>query len=242
MASRRQYAALALLLVGLTAVLNGMWLFPNEGEQRYTYERAELVVENGALERARTPPRQYAEHHQLDGVDCDRGTVTRDCTLDRYLLDEGPVTVQARNPLAEGPEYTRLGDDYYRRVVAANGSRATLDVERVDARTVRADLSTTVPAAGPGTLGDAPPVYRAVATGGPVTSSEPPHQAALGDVYDQNGTYYTAVVTDASELDRPLLSPTSRDLLSAVGIALLVVAVLALSPRRDTQERRPDAN
>lgn len=239
MPSRRQFAALALLFVGIAAVPNGAWLFPNEGEHRYTYERSELLVENGTLVSAQVSLREYAEYHHLDGVDCDRGTTTRDCAFDRFLLAEGPVTVEARDPLVGGPGYTRIGDGYYRRVVVTNDTRTTLDVERVDAATVRADLATTAPAVEPGSLEDAPPVYRAVATGEPVTSPEPPHEAALGGVYEQNGTYYTAVVAGASELDRPLVSPTFRDILSAVGIALLVVAALRLSTRRDQGERRP---
>lgn len=242
MPSRQQYAALVLLAVGLAAVVNGAWLFPNEGEYRYTYERAEVMVENGTLEYEQTPPRQYAEYHHLDGVDCDRGTVTRDCAFDRYLLDEGPVTVTARNPFVEGPDFTRLGDDYFRRVVTTNGTQARLDVERVEAETVRAELATEAPAAEPGTLKDDPPVYRTVATGSTVVSPEPPHRAALGQVYVQQGTYYTAVVTDASELDRPVVSPPFRKLLSLLGIVLLVVSVLMVSPDRDLWERRPGSD
>lgn len=239
MPSRRQYAALALVLVGFAATLNVMWLFPNEGEHRYTYERTELVVENGTLAYGQSPQQQYVEYHHLDEVDCDRGTVTRDCAFDRYLLDEGAVTVTARNPFVEGPDYTRIGDDYYRRLVTTNGSRATLDVERVDAATVRAELATEPPAAGADAVEGAPPVYRAVATGEPTTSRRRPHEAALGRVYVQNGTYYTGVVTASSELDRPLVSPPFRRLLAGGGVALLVAAVLVLSPDRDGGERRP---
>ena len=237
MPSRRQYAALVLLAVGLAAVLNGSWLFPNEGERRYTYERTELGIENGTLEPQRAPDRRYDEYHHLDGVACDHGPATRDCAVDRHLREAGPVTVATPDAFVQGPDYTRLEDAYYRRIAATNGPQVSLELERVDPTTVRADLATTAPAAPPEAVEAAPPGYRAVATGDSVTASDPPHEADLGTVYSQDGVYYTAVLTGTTRLDRPLVSPAFRSFLSFAGAVLLIAAVVLLPAERDAPER-----
>jgi hypothetical protein len=223
MTETRRYAALALLVVGLVAIPNGAWLFPNEGETRYTYERTQLVVENGTLTPRAEPLDEYAEFHHLRGVDCDRVLAPRDCTLDRYLLSQGPLTVDGEADRVGQPRYTRIRGDYYRRVVAVNGSRTKLDVRAVDPETVRAELATRARPVQPSAVRESQPVYRAVATGEPATSFVAPHEASLGQVYVQNGSHYTAIVTAESELDRPLIAPATRSGISYAGAVVASV-------------------
>lgn len=227
MRGTRRCAALALLVVGLVTIPNGAWLFPHERETRYTYERTQLVVENGTLTPRTEPLDEYAEFHHLRGVDCDRALEPRDCILDRYLLSEGPLTVDGKADRVDEPRYTRIGDDYYRRVVAVNGSRTTLDVRAVGPEAVRAELAIRARPVQPSAVRESTPVYRAVATGEPATSFVAPHEASLGRVYVQKGSHYTAIVTAESELDRPLISPTTRSWFSYAGaMAAFVFAPL----------------
>jgi hypothetical protein len=231
---RRQYAAVALLVVGLVAIPNGMWLFPHEGETRYTYERTPLVVENGTLAPRAEPLPAYTERHHLREVDCDRGLSPRDCVLDRHLLSEGPVTVTGDADRVDEPRYTRIEGDYYRRVVTTNASRTTLDVRAVDAEQVREDLAVRARPVDASAVRDSPPGYRAVATGDPARSFVPPHEAALGRVYVQNGTHYTPIVARERQLDRPLLSSGTRSGLSYAGaMGAFVLAPLLFASGSD---------
>lgn len=225
---RESRNAALLLLVGLAALTNPLWLFPHDGEERYTYERLEVTVEDGALDY-RPDHRMHRPENDLDDVACQRWEGDdRGCAFDHYLVAHGPVTVPA--DAARGtPAYVELGGDYYRRVATDEGSNTTYDVEPVTPREVLAEIARDVSSVERTEVGpDAPTAYRVAVTGETVTTFDQVPADELGRVYRVNGSYFTAVLTYERSVDAPLVSPPNRDLISVVGASVLVIVVVVL--------------
>jgi len=242
MAARSQVppalVTLLLVVIGVAFVTNPFWLYPNNGETRYTYERAVITVENGTLTYEGADAEDFARANDLDDVGCQpRDERGRACAFDSYLADAPPVTVPNRSFRTEGPTFVELEDGYYRRLRTDNESGMTYDVERVPHEELLSEVSTDISHANPGELsGDVNTATRVAVTGEPVTSLEPPatEDAAgvdTGSAYEINGSYYTVVVADQGVIDNPLLSSAGRLVLELVGVLFLLGAFLRVSDR-----------
>lgn len=234
MPTRIPLVAVLVLVVGLLLILNGQWLFPNEGDQLYQYERTAVTIENETL--TYESPMRRPQPGALHAVDCQNiDRFDRSCGLDRYLVANGNLTIAAgdsRQFRAADQQYTRIDGTYYRRTVVTNETHATYGLERVAARELRASLANEVPV-----LDDdsdvpsfSPVGFEATLTGEPVVSTDPPGTLRLGRVYVQNGSYYTVVQTDEMERDRPLVSSGTRTLLSIVGVFVLMLGAVLAAP------------
>ena len=227
MPDRPRLAAL-LVLLGLLAVSNALWLFPHDGDVRRTYERSAISVEDGTFDYRGASMRRYHTENDLVDVGCQPGFdgVDRACAFDYRLLTEGPVTVPV-DGLAGSPRFVELDGAYYRRVATVGDSGTTYDVERVPPERVLAEVATNVTATDAENVdGDAPLPIRVAATGEAVTTFERVEPDRLGRVYRRDGRYYTVVLTDETVVDRPLVSRRGRELLDLVGAALLLGGVV----------------
>lgn len=223
--------ATLLLVVGLVAASNPVWLFPHEGDEQYTYERSEITVENGTFDY-RPDDRLYHHENDLVDVGCQRADgFDRACSFDRYLLAHGPVTVRADGARGH-PEFVVLDGDYYRRVAIDEGSNTTYDVERVAPRELLAAVATNVSiVALPPLDGDLPMPDRVAVTGKTVTTFDRVPADELGLVYRRNDSYYTVVLTTETHVDAPLLVRQLRDVISVVGLSVLVGGVVLVLGR-----------
>ena len=222
-----------LLLLGATLFANPVWLFPDEGESRYTYERVQVAPTDDEITYQRDVEWIVGGHHNdLRAVGCEgfvESTGSRRlCAFEQSVADDGPVVVSGvyvdRSTL---PRYVDLHAGYYRRVVRENDSKVTLDLQPVSAEAVLRNVSTDrtdVPVAAlkedPGT--------RALATGEPVVTRQSPETVRAGEVFRYEGAYYTVVLADRGVVDRPLLSDGFRAFLQLVGVLVSFVGVFLL--------------
>lgn len=229
----RRLAAL-LLAVGLLAIANGWWLFPHDGDRRYTYERAEITVENGTFDYRGDDLRRYHAENDLADVGCQPrfDGVGRACAFDLHLVEHGPVTVTESAGYPGAPAFVELRGDYYHRTTVRSGGNTTYDVEPVAPATVLAEIATNVSDVDPADVDRADPIpFRVAVTGEPVTTYDRVEADRLGTVYRRGGDYYAVVLTDESSVDRPLLSDGLRDVLQVFGLAFVLGAVVVAVPR-----------
>ena len=229
MSPRRPTVAL-LVVASLLLITNSLWLFPHEGETRYTYERSEVTVENGTLAYHGRGATGFGTNN-LNPVGCQPGDGQggRVCAFDRHLVDHPPVTVPREQLGSARPEFVRIDGAYYRRIHRANFSSdpptVTHDVERVEPRTVLAESALNLSGSTESPPDDSPLELRVAVSGDTTTSYELLGPDELGDVYRLNGSYYTVVRTDEVLVDHgldPLRYESSRLPLAVVGLLLLL--------------------
>jgi hypothetical protein len=238
---RRQTALRSIATVlGLLLVTNSLWLVPHEGDVRYTYERAEIHVENGTLTYHGIADDEFAAENDLEAVGCQKyDDDERACAFDRHLIDHDPVTEPRVGHVEQRVGYVELDSRYYERVVTArgtmdNGTRTftveqvqpetVLDAVAVDASTVDADAVDA----------DVRLPFRLAVTGGTATSYERLDEDELGTIFHRDGSYYTVVGTDETFVDRGLswlASGESRALLAILGVFVLLGVALRLAAR-----------
>lgn len=228
---------LVVLLFGVALFANPLWLFPQEVESRYTYERIRLVPENGTV--ANEPDVGMLEagyHNDLRAVGCewpgDPEAVGRVCALEHAVLESGPVAVDTSYRKAAHPEYVELEGQYYERVTRSNDSTTVLRLRPVEPSAVLADaaielqqLPTEEPYAGAWS--------RALANDEPIRSTEPPDEARVGEVFRYQGTYYTVAVTDVESIETPLPDGTRLGLRLLGLLVAFVAGILVLGELTD---------
>lgn len=229
MPSRKATAGL-LAVAGLLLVANAVWLFPNAGEAEYTYERAEITVEDGTLTYEGVDYRWFRESNDLQPVGCQRydSDGERACAFDEYLAENPPVTVSRQ--VSGGritPDFVRIDGDYYRRIHRPDDSNVTHDVERVSPETVLEESANNVTGATVSDRGHTSLQYYVAVSGETVTTTEHPTLHDLGGVYRQNGTYYTVVATDRTINQPPLEFQQYQALRYALGFVGLVLLLAA---------------
>ena len=226
---------LLLLLVSLALLTNTFWLFPNEGQTRYTYERSELVPlgDDIGYDPA-VDPNHASYENDLSGVGCesvfgqrtDRDVSERTCAFEQSVADEGPVTVGGFDRPGIGIGYLELDDGYYHRTVEGGNGSVTLALEPLSAEAVLANVSSDgVTGPDPERIRRSQVAARAVVTGEPVQSVQSPGDVAVGSVYRYDGGYYAAFVTGSDTVDSPVPDPV-RLLASFVGFVGGLSAVL----------------
>ena len=208
---------LLVLLVSLALLANPLWLFPAEGEMRYTYERSELVPQGDDVEY--DPAVQVAErgyYNQLQGVGCeailgepivDRDLTSRACALEQALADGGSVTAEAFARPARGEVvYVELDAGYYRRTTASNGSVVELGVHPVSPEAMLSNVTAKPPLeeTNAAAVDESDVALRAVGTGEAVETSRHPSTVDIGQVYTLDGRYYAAFVTDSEVVTSPV--------------------------------------
>jgi hypothetical protein len=219
MAPSRRFVVVTLLALALTT--SGLWFFPNEGEPRYTYDRAEATVEDGKITYAGQES-TYSEYNNLEAVGCQyHDSSGRRCAFDAYLVDHGPVNVSISRYQTYSrsiPAFVELSDGYYRRVgESVDEDVVAYDVEKIEASELLAGLGTKT-AGGE----DSQFISRRVAVSGAETSlSEPGDVSGLGEVYRVDGTYYVVVVSERGEVDN-IPVPFSHSWAQIVGLVWLV--------------------
>lgn len=241
---------LFVLVVSLALTTNGWWLFANEGDTRYTYERSELVPEGDdiAYEPA-VQPTESGYHNHLEGVGCesvfgqartDSDLTGRTCAFEQALADGGPVTVDGATDGRPGTGihvgYVELEDGYYHRTSEANGSTVTLGLDPLSAEQVLANVSSP-------DLSDLEAeriprsrvALRAAVSGEPVESRRDPTEVAVGQVYSLDGRYYAAFATDSESVGSPIPDPL-RLVGTFVGVVGFLSAVLLLAAKLDVEE------
>lgn len=237
MDSRKATVAL-LAVAGLLLVTNSLWLYPNAGETTYTYERAEITVENGTLTYDGVETLEFQRANDLQAVGCqwsDREN-ERACAFDAYLVDNPPVTLPRQMIWGHlSPTFVEIDGDYYRRIHRKNDSKVTHDVTPVPPESVLREAATDVSDHRVPDRDDAPLEYYVAITGETVTTAERLDRNDLGDVYRQDGSYYTVVGTDRT-VHRPFprfdqYEPL-RYGLGMVGVVLLLAAILLEGTRR----------
>lgn len=222
-----------LVVVGLLLLTNSLWLFPDAGESHYTLERAEISVENETLTYQGVDHRRFHEWNDLEPVGCQRDDEAgeRACAFDHYLVANPPVSVpdeKARGSIR--PEFVRIQGDYYRRTHERNGSESnrtvTHDVEPVEPETILAESAVNLTGVGEIDRRDYRAELYVAVTGETVTSEDRLERDDFGNVYLQNESYYTVVVTDKTYHDGPEFAKYDgpRRMLSYVGIFFLVWA------------------
>lgn len=254
MSPARRRAAL-LVVVGLLLVANFVWLFPHEGELKYTYERVRIEVEDGELTY---PTVFFAENYNdLNAVGCQpEDTRQRACAFDLHLVTHGPITFSEpeahipRRTLDKAPTFVQLHNGYYRRIHRFNNRSVTYDVERVTPRELLAAIAHNITGIQPGDLPeDAPWDTRLAVTGDTMTTFQAPEDKTfgiaedgdygrgpedkdLGNVYQRNGTYYTVIANHTESVDHPLITKGSRVVIGFLGLGVLVVAITDLIEHR----------
>lgn len=239
--SDRRLAAL-LAVLGLLALTNHWWLFPHEGDRRYTYEREPIAVENGTL----TYDYRTGEFHRendLVEVGCEvlgDDTGSRACAFDAYLAEHGPVRTTAHGVRETRPRFVRLDDGYYHRITERNGSKRTYDVEPVALRDLLAAVAFDVSGITRDDVrGENFGVgLRVAVTGDPRTTFEDLDDDDLGAVYLDDGAYYTVVRSGETRVDRPLLSRDSRGIVTVIGVFVLLAAGLMALDDPDSRSVR----
>lgn len=226
-----QRLAILLVIGGLMLATNPAWLFPHEGDTRYTYRRSEIRVENGTFEYAGEEIHGFAEQNSLNPVGCQPNDDEhpRACAFDHHLLTHESVTVPGQ-PSSLEPDFVRLNGTYYRRLHHINGSdgtyTGTYDVKRVTPETILTESALELSRQS-GSVSDAL-LLRVAATGDSVTTFEDLDEEELGTVYRINGSYYTVVGTNERIIDHGLTFlryELPRYLLVGVGVLLVVGAL-----------------
>lgn len=196
---RRRVAVLAVLALALTT--SSVWFFPNEGDPRYTYDRAEATVEDGEVTyRGQDGPN--AEYNDLRAVDCQRFDAGgRRCAFDAYLAEDGPVNVSTglyRAASGSTPAFIELSDGYYHRVSeSVSEGTVAYAVEEITPEDLLAAIGTNTTGGA-----DSQFISRRVAVSGAETSlTDPSEVSGVGEVYHVDGTYYVVVVSDRSHVD-----------------------------------------
>jgi len=236
-------STLALLLVGgLLLLANPLWLFPHEGETRYTYERTDLRIENGTITYHGDSILGFAEENGLTAVGCQPrdDEQPRACAFDHYLASQGPVTISTATAGVSRPEFVELDGEYYRRIHRPAGDDGTgpttYDVEAVSARTVLATAAVDLTGQSSSGAEDLPLHFRVAISGDTETAYVDLEADELGTVFERNGSYYTVVATADRFADGGpdlLRYELPRYLLALVGLAVVAGAVLVLSRELD---------
>jgi hypothetical protein len=222
-----------LLLVGVALFANPVWLLPQEGEPRYTYERVRLAPADDEIVYQRDVEWIVGGHHNdLRAVGCEGFVEStgsgRLCAFEQSLADDGPVEVRdVYATRGARPRYVQLWDGYYERVARETNGSVTLDVRPVSAEVVLENVSTDFTGVGADALKEYP-ATRALATGEPVVSRQPPDSVRAGAVFRYEGAYYTVVLADRGVVDRPILSSGVRAFLQLVGVLLSFLGAILL--------------
>lgn len=210
---------------------NPLWLFPHEGDTRYTYERSEIVVENGTLAYHGADIPEFAEQNNLNQVGCQPGDEgsARACAFDHHFVNHPPVTVPKKLLESRDAEFVRIDSAYYRRVHRVNGSggnrTVTHNVERVTPQTVLREAALNISGRSGTVRDDLPLEYRVAVSGDTVTTFEDLDEPQLGNIYRQNESYYTVVGTGEKHIDHGfgfLRYEIPRYILMSVGFFLSV--------------------
>jgi hypothetical protein len=208
-------------VLALALVTSGFWFVPNEGESRYTYDRAAVAVENGEITYAGQES-AFAEYNNLQAVDCQYYDGSgRRCAFDAYLADHGPVNVSTGRYVAVSrsiPAFVELSDGYYRRVgESVDEGVVAYDAEKLPPREVLGAIATETTGGENSQF-----ISRRVAVSGAETSLvEPSEVSGVGEVYRVDGTYYVVVVSERSEVDT-LPVPFSHGWAQVLGLVWLV--------------------
>lgn len=236
--SPRTSVAVALVVVGFLLLTNPLWLFPHEGDTRYTYDRSEIAVENGTLEYAETGVLDFAEENSLNRIECQRydDEQPRACAFDHYLATHPPVTAPETLRGSIRPDFVEIDGSYYRRIHRQNDSReedrtVVHDVERVQPETVLAESAIDVPDSTSQRPDDLWLEQRIAITGETETSFEDLDEDGLGRIYRQDGTYYTVVVTGEQHVSHGidfLRYEVPRYGLALLGLFLAIAGALPL--------------
>lgn len=224
---RSRLLTVYLILGAVVLLANPAWFFPAEGETRYTYTRVPVEVSDDGL--AYDPPDDHGSNrhlNDLEGIGCDYtdGTsLPRGCTFDRFLLEQGPVTVEGGDESGADPRFVYLNGSYYERIERRVSEGHRYDVERASPDRVRDQLAKDASAL------PADPEYEPwdvglVRRGGTVRSAAPPQDHVLGRIYRTQDGYYAVALVEAAPLDRPFVSPFVRVLLGLAGAGLLALA------------------
>lgn len=209
---------LVVFLVSVALFANPLWLFPNEGETRYTYERSELVPQGDDIEyEPPVDPTQGSLYNDLARVGCesgyggfpvDRDLSERTCAFEQSVADDGPVTVDGYDGQGIRVGYVELDGGYYHRAVEEGNGSVTLTLEPLSAEAMLANVSSDgVRGADPERIRRSQVAARAVATGDPVRSFQSPDDVTVGLVYRYDGAYYAAFVTNSDPVDSPVPDP-----------------------------------
>lgn len=231
MSDIRRVSAL-LVVVALLAATNSLWLFPDEGELAYTYERTEIEVEDGTLSYAEEPPREFDQQNDMSDVGCTPGLPhgSRACAFDKHIVENGPVTVSGGygGHIADDPPFVYLNGSYYHRVSHVNETTPgrTYDVEPISPEDLLSEMATNVSSIDPDAVEVSSTPIQIVVTGDEVTTTRNFADRQLGEVYDRDGSYYAVVLTDRNRIDRPLLSPVTRQLLFFGGLVVLFFSAI----------------
>lgn len=205
----RVAATVLLVVAGILLVTNTIWLFPDDGDLAYTYERADIEIEDDLLSYDR-PGLDYLVANDLNSVDCTLPSGTwrneRLCAFDRYILENGPVTVPGDYDERIGG-YTLVDGAYYERVNEETEPESTFDLERVSPEDLVAAIATDVsqidendPA-----FDDIPREYQIAVTGETTTTTTELDEEDVGEVFRRGDAYYTVVVTNHERIDRPMI-------------------------------------
>jgi len=215
-----------LVVVALLALTNALWLFPHEGERVYTYERAEVTIEEGPEGPMLTYENAEATRlNDIEGLACQFGSSNGwRCAFDRYLAENGPVSVSRGNTYLDGDssDYTAVAGGYYERVVNGTASGSSYDVRRVDPATVRRAVATDYRGADASDVGLL--ATEIAITGETVTTRTELDDDALGQMYQLDDGYYVVVRTESRVLDRPFVDRGTRAVAGFFGGCLLLVA------------------
>lgn len=238
--SPRRTIALLVVLVGVLLLTNPIWLFPHEGDRRYTYERSAIEIEHGSLEYAGADVSGFWERNALTPIACQfhEDEQPRACAFDYHLVDHGPITAGNLLPHVE-PDFARLRGDYYRRIVNQSVTDENLnihDVEQVSPRTVLAESAVNV--TGISTSEDivVPLEWEIAITGETRSTFEELEEDELGRIFLKNGSYYTVVGTDEVTVDHGLMYlryEVPRLMLMILGVVVILVGLLSVRSETD---------
>lgn len=168
--TRRQVVNALVVVVVFLSVTNPIWLFPHDGTDEYTYQRAQLGITNesityilgdeilteeiregGAVENGTVTYREVVGiglsdevNGDLNEIACDNhDTHSRACAFDAYLVTHGPVHLGERDSFHTEHSFVYYNESYYRRIDRdhdANDS-VTYDVKRIRPRELLAGLA-----------------------------------------------------------------------------------------------------
>jgi hypothetical protein len=210
MSSRQKAAVVSLFAISLCAApVVGTVI--GTGEPVYTYERAEIVVDDNRLayegeldELGVSPPATPLYEH----IDCSYlFTPSRVCPLESYVLENGPIPTQEysqdtnKSSFFDSPTpYVFVGDALYRRTSSTNTSvtnedgsyRVEIDLEPADPQRVREEMAVSVD------FDRIPPVIAETVREGKVRSTDDAPTSAF-PVVAKDGSYYSVLKTESAE-------------------------------------------
>ena len=245
--SPRRSTLLGIGVVGVLLLTNSLWLFPHEGEVRYTYERTEMSSTDGALEYRGQNLQRFAEANSLVGVACEPpdDEQPRACSFDAHLVDHPPVSLPNVRGGVISPEFVWIADSYYRRVHRIESARGTEvvrhDIERISPEFVLSETAMNLTERSISIEDDLPLEVRIAATGETVRTYTDLADDELGRTFRLDDSFYTVVRTNRTIIDHGLgflRYEVPRYLLTIVGLILtttvgLVVGTGALAKRDD---------